>query len=184
MSERTDLSVDPEALLALPGGERFEFVNGQLKERAEMGAQSDEIASLVSMALNNHVRPKSLGRVYGAQTGYQCFPHEPRRVRYPDTSFVAAGRLEGDRTPEGYITLAPDLAVEVISPNDLYEDVEEKVQDYFKAGVRLVWIVSPRSKTVLIRRPDGACAALNLDGELSGEHVLPGFVCKVADLFI
>lgn len=183
MSERTDLIVDPEALLALPGGERFEFVNGQLKERT-MGAQSDEIASLVSRALNNHVRPKSLGRVYGAQTGYQCFPHEPARVRYPDTSYVATGRLENDNTPEGYIKLAPDLAVEVVSPNDLYEDVEEKVQDYFKAGVRLVWIVSPRSKTVLIRRLDGTCAILNHDGELSGEQVLPGFVCKVAELFL
>ena len=71
----------------------------------------------------------------------------------------------------------------VISPNDLYEDVEEKLSDYHAAKVRLVWVVSPGSKTVLIRRPDDTCALVREGGELSGEDVIPGFACKVADLF-
>ena len=95
MSNRSDLIVNPESLLTLPNGERYEFVNGQMKERT-MGARADEIASLVSTALNIHVRPKSLGRVYGAQSGYQCFPNERVRVRYPDASFIATGRLENE----------------------------------------------------------------------------------------
>ena len=102
----------------------------------------------------------------------------------PDTSFVAAGRLPDDQTPEGYIKVAPDIAVEVVSPNELYEEVEAKVADYRSAGVKLIWIVSPKSQTVLIRRLDGSCAEVGATGQLSGEDVLPGFACPVAELFV
>jgi Uma2 family endonuclease len=102
----------------------------------------------------------------------------------PDTAFVAAGRLPDDRSPEGYIKVAPDIAVEVISPNETYEEVEAKVAEYRSAGVKLTWVISPKSKTVLIRRLDGTCAEVNEAGTLSGEDVLPGFTCTVAELFV
>lgn len=160
----------------------FELVDGQLVEKP-MGAESDTIALSVGSLLKPFVRQNKLGQAFGSQTGYRCFPHEPKRVRKPDVSFVALDRMEGGVPPKGDFTIAPDLAVEVVSPHDLYEDLEAKVQDYLKAGVKLIWIISPGSKTVLIRRLGGSCAALAADGELSGEQVLPGFVCKVADLF-
>ena len=162
---------------------RYELVGGRLKE-LEMAGFADEIATTLAAMLRSHVRQAGLGRVY-AMTGYECFPDDPRKLRKPDVSFVAAGRLPDDRTPvRGWIKVAPDLAAEVVSPNDLYEDVEEKVSEYLTVGVRLVWVVSPQSRTVVVRRPDGTAAVVGPAGTLSGEGVVPGFACPVADLFV
>ena len=183
MNMRAKFRVEPEELLAMTDGDRYELIDGIPWEK-HMGAESDEIAVMAATALITFVRSRKLGRVYGSQTGYQCFPDAPKMVRMPDTSFVAAGRLEGDRSPEGYIKIAPDLAVEVVSPNEEYEEVEAKVAQYRSAGVKLIWVVSPKSQTVIVRRLDGTCAEVGAAGELSGEDVLPGFACKVADLFV
>jgi Uma2 family endonuclease len=137
-----------------------------------------------SAFLTLFVRQHGLGHTYDGQTGFQCFPHDPGLVRKPDISFVAAGRLPGEKSPKGHVKVAPDLAVEVVSPNELYEEVEAKVGEYRSAGVKLIWVVSPGSKTVFVRRLDGTCAEVNEHGELSGEDVVPGFTCKVADLFV
>jgi Uma2 family endonuclease len=104
-------------------------------------------------------------------------------VRKPDASFVARGRFTDGVIPKGDVGFAPDLAVEVVSPNDFYDEIDVKVSEYLGAGVRLVWIVSPATKTVLVRRPDKTCAALDVSDTLSGEEVLPGFTCAVAELF-
>ncbi|HXD87398.1 MAG TPA: Uma2 family endonuclease, partial [Urbifossiella sp.] len=74
--------------------------------------------------------------------------------------------------------------VEVASPNDGYEEIQSRVADFQSAQTRLIWVVSPHTRSVLIRRLDGSCAELREDGELSGEDVIPGFRCKVAELFI
>ncbi len=161
----------------------WELVHGEAVEK-RMGAKSDEIAGLLLTALNQYIRPRSLGRVYGAQTGYRCFPHDKNMVRKPDTSFVEKSRLTDNVSPDGYFTIAPDLAVEVISPNDLYEEMEVKLTDYKQAGIRLVWIVSPTCKTVQVRRLDGSLALLAETESLTGEDVIPGFTCPIAELFI
>ena len=178
----TPVLMNPDDLLAMPDGDKYELVNGIPVEKV-MGAESGEVTIAISIVLGAFVRQHKLGHVYDGQTGFQCFGHDPNLVRKPDVSFVATGRLPGDKSPKGHVKIAPDLAVEVVSPNDLYEEVEAKVNEYLAAGVRLVWVVSPGSKTVLIRRPDGTCAALGAVGELSGEGVVPGFACKVAELF-
>ncbi len=175
--------LEPEDLLTMPGGDHYELIDGIPREKS-MGAESDEIGGLLLTQFNVFIRPKKLGRAYPSQTGFQCFPNKPKLVRMPDTSFVAAGRLPNDRTPEGYITVAPDIAVEVVSPNETYEEIEAKVAEYRSAGVKLVWVISPKSKTVLIRRANGTCEELGEAGALSGEGVLPGFTCAVADLFV
>lgn len=183
MSDRTTRLLEPDDLLRMPDGDHYELIDGVLTER-NMGAESDEVGGLLLTQFNNFIRPRKLGRAYPSKTGFQCFPGKPKSVRFPDTSFVAAGRLPDDRSPEGYIKLAPDIAVEVVSPSDLYEYIEKKVADYRSAGVKLIWNISPATKTVLIRRLDGTCAELDEAGELSGEDVLPGFTCKVAELFV
>lgn len=175
--------LEPEDLLAMPNGDHYELIDGVLKEKA-MGAESDEINCTINMLLTAFARQNRLGHVYGSQTGYRCFPNKPKQVRKPDTSFVAAGRLPDDRTPKGDILLAPDLAVEVVSPNDTYEEVAVRIADLKSAGVKLIWVVSPETKTVLIRRADGTCAEVGEAGTLSGEGVLPGFACAVAELFV
>jgi Uma2 family endonuclease len=175
--------LEPEDLLRMPDGDRYELIDGVPKEKP-MGAKSDEIAGLILTALNVFIRPRKLGRAYPSKTGFQCFPGKPGSVRLPDASFVATGRLAGDRTPDGHIPIAPDLAVEVVSPNDYAEEVEQKVADYRAAGVKLIWVVYPATKTVLVRRADRTCAELDEAGTLSGEGVLPGFTCPVAELFV
>jgi Uma2 family endonuclease len=182
MRTRPEL-LEPEDLLAMPDGDRYELIDGMPREKP-MGAQSDEVAGLLLTQLNVYIRPRKLGRAYPSQTGFQCFPKDAKLVRMPDTSFVAAGKLPGDTTPEGYIKVAPDLAVEVISPNEMYEEVAVKVADYKSAGVKLIWVISPKTKTVLIRRADGTCAEVGEAGTLSGEDVIPGFACPVAELFV
>jgi Uma2 family endonuclease len=175
--------LEPEDLLRIPDGDHYELIDGRLREK-HMGAESDEIGGLLLTHFNNFIRQRKLGRAYPSQTGFQCFANKPKQVRMPDTSFVALDRLPDGRSPDGYITVAPDIAVEVISPNETYEEVEAKVADYRSAGVKLIWVISPKSRTVLVRRLDGTCAELDETGTLSGEDVLPGFTCAVSELFV
>src|SRR5262249_53718427 len=130
----------PEDLLTMPGGEAYELVNGELVEK-QMGAEADWIAVKLATRLDLFCEREQAGSIFGGETGYQCFPEEPSRVRKPDVSFVRAGRLPGNRIPRGHLRVAPDLAVEVVSPNDLYEEVRSKVEEYLCAGVPLVWVV-------------------------------------------
>jgi Uma2 family endonuclease len=104
-------------------------------------------------------------------------------VRKPDVSFVRYGRFPDEQLPAGFARLAPDLTGEVVSPGDTYEEVDGKVEEYLRAGVRLVWVISPTNRTVRVYRLDGSSSSVRADGELDGEDVLPGFRCRVADLF-
>jgi Uma2 family endonuclease len=92
--------------------------------------------------------------------------------------------LPDERVPKGDIAIAPDLAVESVSPNDTYEEVEVKVGEYLRAGVRLVWVISPETRTLLVRRPDKTATTLDTTDTLGGEGVIPGFTCLVGDLFV
>jgi len=172
----------PEDLLAMPDGERFELVDGQLVEK-EMGAESNWVANLVSVSITQFVRRHGLGWVFTSECGYQCFADEPHRVRKPDVSFVAHGRLPGNRIPTGHISVAPDLAVEVTSPNDQYGEVREKVEEYLAAGVRLVWVVDPRTRSIEVFRADGSVSLFHVSDEITGDEVIPGYRCAVSEFF-
>lgn len=174
--------VTPEDLLAMPDGHRYELVNGKLVER-NMGAESSEVAARLIRILGNHVEAQHLGKYFAPDCGYQCFPDEPKKVRYPDGSFVARGRLPDERAPRGHLRIPPDFAVEVVSPNDTAEEVETKRLEYLGAGVRLVWIVYPENQTVHVYRQTGAPTTLRAADQLTGEEVLPGFTCRVGELF-
>jgi Uma2 family endonuclease len=111
------------------------------------------------------------------------FPGRPNRVRFPDASVIRLGRLQNDETPDGYVALAPDLAVEVVSPNVEAYEVDDKIEEYLQAGVQLIWIIYSRSKTVMVFRHDGTVGRFKQADDLLGESVLPGFSCRVGDLF-
>ncbi|MBV8128293.1 MAG: Uma2 family endonuclease [Planctomycetaceae bacterium] len=96
---------------------------------------------------------------------------------------MRAGRLSGGELPKGHVRIPPDLAVEVVSRNDLASELDEKVEDYQKAGVGLVWVIHPESGTASVYRSDGSVSRLHQDDELSGEEVVPGFRCRVRSLF-
>ena len=175
--------ITPDDLLAMPNEVDYELVNGELVER-HMGAESSWIASNLIVLMAVFYRGRVPGHLFTTDCGYQCYSDDPGKVRKPDVSFVRKGRFPKDRIPKGYIRIAPDLAVEVLSPNDLADDAEAKVEEYLDAGVRLVWVISPKAETVTVYRDDRSAVKLHEADELSGENVLPGFRCKVSDLFV
>ena len=174
-----------EELLALPNGKHFELVHGELLEK-DMGWESEWIGTNLIAILWAYCRQHG-GWVNGSSAGYRCFgesiPDDPDRVRKPDVSYLAPGRLSAGRLPTGHCELVPDLAVEVVSPNDLYSEVEDKVDEYLRAGVRLVWVIDPRTDSVRVHRLDGTVRDLGHGDELDGEDVAPGFRCPVRELF-
>ncbi len=171
--------ITAEDFLRLPEADICELIDGRLVE-TRMGAESCLIAAELQFLLRTFLQSNPLGFVFPGETSYQFLPGRPNLVRKPDVSFVRQGRFPENRVPEGHIRLAPDLAVEVVSPNDLYYEVEQKVVEYRSGGVRLIWVVSPPTRTILIRRADGSCAEVGENGELSGEDVVPGFRCQVS----
>ena len=178
--------VTAEDLLTMPSGDLFELVNGELVER-NMSWEAERIGMNVAGSLWHHCRKNDCGEVNGSNAGYQCFeeiyPDDPDRLRKPDVSYISLDRLPNVPVVRGYCTVVPDLAVEVVSPNDLSEEVEEKVDEYLRAGVRLVWVVHPHTKTIRVHRANGTLQDLRLTDELSGEDVIPGFRCPVSEVF-
>ncbi len=168
-------------LLAMPDGERYELVEGALLER-EMGTLASWVGGEVFAQLRDYGRATGVGWAFPADAGYQCFADDGDRVRRPDASFVCRGRFPDERFPQGHTRLVPDLTVEVVSPNDYYSEVRAKTDEYLSAGVRCVWVLDPRTRTVEVRRPGGS-AVLTAADELTAEDVLPGFHCPVADFF-
>jgi Uma2 family endonuclease len=176
----------PEDLDRMPDNVAFELVNGTLVER-NMGLESSEIAGRILGLLFLFLRTRPLGRLFVPDAGFQCFADDPNKVRRPDVSFIRNGRLPGNKTPKGWGRIAPDLVVEVISPNDIADEVEEKVSEWLGAGVALVWVVYPGTRTVRIHRPRasslGRVSDLTNADVLSGEDVLPGFTCSLGEIF-
>lgn len=173
----------PEEFLALEDAVGFELGDdGHLEERG-MGLESSWVGGRLHGRIDKHCEPGGVGWSFPADASYQCFADAPRRVRRPDVSFIAIGRLPGGRLPRGHCAVVPDFVAEVISPNDLAFKVEVKLQEYLRAGVRLVWILDSDTRTVRIHRADGSAAVAGVGHFLSGEDVIPGFRCKVDDLF-
>jgi Uma2 family endonuclease len=174
--------VTPEELLAMPDGGHYELIDGELKER-RVSFLSNLVTAEVTGILREHCRSHNLGWILAAELGYRCFPWKPRRIRRADVSFFRADRVSKEQLSEGFCSIAPDLAVEVVSPNDLAEELLEKVEEYLRAGVKLVWIVYPNVKAVQVFRADGSVSGFRASAELSGEDVIPGFRCRVDAFF-
>lgn len=182
MNAMATASYTPEDLLTMPDGKRFELVEGDLVE-TNASTLSSWVGGRTFRLIANFAEDRGLGTAWPADCGVQCFADDPGRVRRPDVTFIGRDRYPVGKLSVGYLREVPDLVVEVISTNDSYQDVERKVWEYLDAGVRLLWVVSPEEKTVRVHRGDGSVAWLRRDGELSGEGVVPGFRCRVADLF-
>lgn len=160
----------------------FEFVDGEAVEKP-MGLKSNKVGLALIYALGPFVRSAKLGHVLAYEVTYRCFPAKPGQIRKPDVTFVAKGRYPNDEPPDANLPLAPDLAVEVISPNDECEVFEQRVDELMSAGTRLLWIIHPNTRSAWVLRQDGTAARLTGDAVLSGEDVVPGFTCRLAGLF-
>lgn len=170
-----------EQFLYLPNEKDYELVDGHLVER-HMGAESGFLDGIVVSLLFAWAKAAG-GLVFTSSGGYQCFPNAPNRVIRPDASLVRAGRLPGDVAPKGWVQVPPDVAVEVISPTDVASEVSQKVLDYLQVGVPLVWVLDPTLREVRVYRLDGPREILSGDDEIYDQSVLPGFSCRVSDIF-
>jgi Uma2 family endonuclease len=174
--------VTPEELLTMPDAVRFELVDGELVER-NVSVLSGRVEVLVVSRLQICAEVNNAGEVFSSSLGCRFYPDDPDRIRKPDGTFVRRDRFSLEHYNDGFLTIRPDIVVEVISPNDNAHEVIEKREEYLAAGVPLIWIIDPESRIVDVYRADGTPSRLTASDELSGEDVFPEFRCKVAELF-
>ena len=162
---------------------RLELVRGEIVEMAPAGGEHGWIAGELFGYIWSHVKKNSLGKVTAAETGFVLFQNEAGKdtVRAPDVGFISKARAP-QRLPKQYIRVVPDLVVEVVSPNDAAEEIQDKLNDYRRAGVQLIWFVYPSSQTVNVYMPNTA-RTLGAGDTLDGEDVLPGFTLPVRAVF-
>ena len=164
-------------------GRRLELVEGKIYEMPPANGRHADVAGNATGLLWPHVRRNSLGRILVGDPGF-ILRRNPDTVRAPDVAFVSYDRLPAGDISEEYLPLAPDLAIEVVSPSNRTREVLEKVAEWFQAGTRLVWLVYPSRRTVRVYRSAADYTELTENDTLDGGEVVPGFVCNVRDLFI
>jgi Uma2 family endonuclease len=164
-------------------GQRHELVRGELRTMPPAGFDHGAKVVNLTLPLAQHVRAQQLGVVAGAETGF-VLARNPDTVRAPDIAFVRQERIPAAGNPRGFWDGAPDLAVEVVSPGDTFSEVEEKVDDWLAAGTRMVWVVNPRRRTVTVYRSRTVIAILTPNDVLDSQDFVPGFACRVADIFV
>jgi Uma2 family endonuclease len=161
---------------------RYDLIRGELIEMSPAGGRHGRVAIRIGRFLDEFVDRNSLGACFGAETGF-VLAEGPDTVLGPDAAFVRAASMPPEDEQDGYLRLAPDLAVEVISPSDRAGQVSENVAEYLEAGVRLLWVIEPRQRTVTVYTPNQNARVLREGDILDGGDVLPGFSVAVAELF-
>lgn len=163
-----------------PPHKRTELVRGVMIVREPAGFRHGDVAMSLALALGQFVRAHDLGCVLAAETGYRLFTN-PDTVRAPDVSFVRHERIP-DPMPGGYASFAPDLAVEVLSPDDRPGELLQKIADWLTAGTQLVCVVDPERRQAQVYRADGTLVLVHEGDVLDGEDVLPGFTCPLREV--
>jgi Uma2 family endonuclease len=163
------------------GGRGFELVNGEPVE-VTRSVKSNLIGGEIFFWVK--AAAKSVGGdAFPPESGFRCFPDDSEKVRKPDTAYIAPGRLtDVQYDEEGFCTVVPDLVAEVISPHDLAYAVNERLEDWLAAGVKLIWVVHPVKKTVEVHLAENS-HRLRVGDTLTADPVLSGFSLPLADLF-
>lgn len=179
------LLTEDDLLRTPDDGFRYELIEGELKQMAPTGYDHGRLTGRLHGLLNNHVVAHKLGDVLAAETGFVIArtPDGRATVRAPDVAFVAAGRVPADADTSKFLELAPDLIAETLSPSDTAVEVEEKIDAWLRAGVRVALVVNPASRTVTLHRPPAEIVRLSAGDELDLGDVLPGFRCRVSEIF-
>ena len=180
MAVETTKLMTADELLAMPHGrgQRYELVRGELITMSPAGADHSSIAALILTSLTQYVRERKLGRTYAADAGF-LITRNPDTVRAPDAAFVGVDRaVKTTRFFPG----PPDLAVEVVSPNDTYSEVDAKVREYLEAGTQVVLVVDAQRQTASKTTAE-ATTRLTIDDALDGGDVVPGWRLPLRELF-
>jgi Uma2 family endonuclease len=160
----------------------YELDRGRLVVMEPPGFDHGATAARITLLLATFVEAHHLGQVVTGDTGFVLF-RAPDTVRGPDVAFVGAERLPSEEDAQLFFEGAPDLAVEVLSPSNRPGQLETKIKNYLAAGTRLVWVVDPRRRTVVVHAPDAIPGTLTDADEIDGADVLPGFRAPVRALF-
>ncbi len=171
-----------EDFLHMPESEGAELVDGRIVE-VPMGSMSSWIGGELLFLIRTFIAGQNLGWVFPQETGLAIWPAHRNRVRKPDLTFVRAGRLPGGRLPQGWLTVLPDLVVEIVSPKDRVEDLDVKLAEYREAGIPLIWVIHPATQSAHVLGAHQPLVEIGSGGVLDGGEVLPGFTCNLAELF-
>jgi Uma2 family endonuclease len=180
-SKKRTMTAEQLAQLS-PEASRGELIEGEFVAMSPAGQMHGEIAGNLFGILWNFVKPKKLGNLYAAETGF-VLKRQPDTVRAPDVAFVRAERLSAATPPTGFFDGPPDLAVEVVSPSETLAEIEGKLLDYLENGVQVVWIVYPTTRTITIYYSLTAVRTLTINDTLDCEKLLPGFSVPVQEIF-
>lgn len=171
-----------EELEMLPDdGYKYELVRGELIRMRPTGFEHIEVTGLLIHYLNAFVLPGKLG-VIGGEGGF-VLERRPDTVRAPDVVFVRMERVPRGEAAKHYVEGPPDLAIEVRSPSDTMRELIAKADEYLAAGTRLVWVFDTKTRTVVVKTPDGQATTLGIEDDLDGGDVLPGLRLPVATVF-
>jgi len=180
----TDRLVTADEMLTLPGDDlRHELVRGEHYVNPPPFSRHGQVGMRLALLLAQHVVAHRLGIVLTGDAGF-LLARDPDTVRAPDVSFVRRDRVPPDGIlGPGYIEGAPDLAVEVLSPDDAMIEMEEKVDEYLATGARAVWVINPKRRTVTVHAPGAPILVLGEGDRLDGGDAVPGFACDVREVF-
>lgn len=166
---------------------RFELSEGRLISMSPASWEHGGLAMELGYVVTGFVKENHLGMTTAAETGYILYKNPDLdgkdTVRAPDVGFIAASRMPVGGLPAGYVPFAPDLAIEVISPEDSADEVQKKVAEYLQYGTQAIWLFYPKSKTVGVYTAPSHFETLGINDTLDGGTVLPGFRLAVRDIF-
>ena len=173
---------------AEPGRHGYELVHGELVPLTPASLPHGRVSVRIARLLDEFTEDRRSGRVYSEGGFVFHLPDDPERVRAPDVAFVSTATLAkaGGEPEKGFAPFPPDLAVEVFSPSNLKDALQfqQRLHDYLRGGVRLVWVVYPESRSAMALRSDGSARLLTENESLDGEDVLPGFHLPLSRLFL
>ncbi len=163
--------------------QHMELIEGVIYTMPPAGEEHGSIGANFLVPIHTHVRSNDLGRVTTAETGYivHTDPDGKHTLLAPDVGFIAKARMTPEPKPQ-YVPFAPDLAVEIMFPNDKAAEIHLKVNKYLQYGTRLVWVAYPETRTVVVHTAAGA-HTLSENDVLEGGEVLPGFTLRVGEIF-
>jgi Uma2 family endonuclease len=168
-------------LFETPSLGRCELIRGEFVEMSPTGFEHGRLAAEIAGVLRDFVKPRNLGVVTGAETGF-VLERNPDTVRAPDVGFIRTERLPSKKM-RGFFDGPPDLAVEILSPSDRASEVVAKVHDWLHAGCRSVWVVDPETESITVHESKDRIYELAQSDILTGGEVLPEFSMPVQQIF-
>ena len=182
ISETLQESITGDAFFQMQDTGRCELVQGGVTNMSPAGKHHGKIANTIGVLLTLHTKEKKLGTICAAETGIYT-QRTLDTIRAPDSLFISKEREAEISDHTKYLDVAPELVVEVLCPNDTWTEVETKIEEYFSAGVCLVWVIDPEQEIVAVYHPTGERSRLTKTDTLTGSNVLPSFSVSITEIF-